>query len=448
MSKRLGVWVAVASLLAPSTASAATLEELEQRMNKMQAMYEQRIDELESEVSSLKKDQAETRTVVTEQQSTGGLGLDVEYKGRQQDEFGKGGLHVRDHSGFGNVSVGGYIDHEFENFENTDSTFDQHRWILNVGAELGDRLRFYSEYEIEHGGPDSANSGGEAKVEQAWVDFLVKEWINVRFGAVLVPFGRYNLYHDSDLQDLTDRPIVARRVIPTTWAEAGAGFHGTVNPAIGDYEDLLLGYEVYAVNGLEEDTIDDRGFRSAKGGLGSDNNNNKAVVGRFTVSPLAGQEVGISGYHGNYANSGDADVSGAAVDWFTSYGPVEFLGEYAYFEVDELGTLTSNQPDSIQGFYAQANYHFWPEFLDDTFLGKSFENPTFTLVGRYGWAEIQDDADANTGDNEEERFTLGFNYRPVESWVLKLEYQWNDAKNETLERGDNDGFMASVAMGF
>ena len=86
--------------------------------------------------------------------------------------------------------------------------------------------------------------------------------------------------------------------------------------------------------------------------------------------------------------------------------------------------------------------------LSDTFLGRTFEDPVFTLVGRYGWARIDDDADAGTGDNEEERWTLGINYRPVESWVMKLEYQWNETENEALERGNNDGWFWSVAMGF
>lgn len=451
MIKRLGLWLAVAGFLAPTTASAATLEQLEEQLNELRSSYEHRVEQLEAEIAELKKNQKSAPVQYAQPQTTAAAaeeagGLEVEYVGRNQEMFGKGGLLVRDHSGFGHVSVGGYIDHEFENFQNTDSNFDQHRWIINIGAELGDRLRFYSEYEIEHGGPNSANNAGEAKVEQAQIDFMITDWVNARAGALLVPFGRYNIYHDSDLQDLTDRPLVARRVTPTTWTEAGAGLFGSFNPIIGDYEDLLVSYEGYVINGLEEDTINDRGFRSAKGSLGSDNNNSKSVVGRLMVSPLPGHEIGFSGYHGNYANSGDADITGGGIDWFSSYGPVELVGEYAYFDVEEV--LGGGQPDEVQGFYAQANYHFWPEFLDNTFLGKRFDHPTFTLIGRYGWAQIDDDADINVGDNEEERITLGLNYRPVESWVLKLEYQWNDTDNEALERGDNDGFMASVAMGF
>jgi hypothetical protein len=51
-------------------------------------------------------------------------------------------------------------------------------------------------------------------------------------------------------------------------------------------------------------------------------------------------------------------------------------------------------------------------------------------------------------DNEEERWTVGMNYRPVETYVFKFEYQLNDTKNERIVRGDNDGFLFSVSGAF
>jgi len=36
----------------------------------------------------------------------------------------------------------------------------------------------------------------------------------------------------------------------------------------------------------------------------------------------------------------------------------------------------------------------------------------------------------------------------VDSFVIKFEYQFNDTKNETLEAGNGDGFLTSVALGF
>ena len=420
--------------------TAAEIQELRVQIAQMRTSYEGQISKLQAQVDELAS-KKEVEMARLEDKVDKKL-LDAEYVGRYEGPFKKGGLVVRDSSGFGSVSVGGYMDHEFADFQNTRSTFDQHRWIINVGAELYDRLRFYSEYEIEHGGTD-ASGGGEAKVEQAWVDYKIWDEFNVRGGALLVPFGRYNLYHDSDLQDLTARPIVARDVIPTTWTESGAGFWGEFDPVFG-VEDLKIGYEAYVMNGLN-DGFSDTGLSGSRGSIETDNNNNKAWAGRVVVSPALGHEVGLSGYHGKYNNLDD-DITGGGVDWLSTWGPVELVGEYAHFDVDEpVGMDVANV---FEGVYLQLNYHFWPDFLDNTVLKTGFENPTFTLVGRYDWARIEDDGDATPGDNEEERWTLGLNYRPVESWAFKVEYQWNKTENETLERGNNDGLFASVAMGF
>jgi len=436
-----------------SPSFAGEIDDLREEIAAMKRDYGAKIEKLEDQIRSL----AEKQDLKVEklEEKIDKSAVTMEYVGRYNGPFEKGGVIIKNPSGFGSVSVGGYADIEYENFENSTSTFDQHRWIINIGAELFDRLRFYSEYEIEHGGPNISGGGGEAKVEQAWIEYGINDWINVRAGALLVPFGRYNLYHDSDLQDLQERPLVARRVIPTTWTEAGAGIAGLFDPLFDKYEELTLGYEFYVINGLNAG-FDDSGLRGARGGLSSDNNNNKAIVGRTVISPALGHEVGGSFYYGEFANGGDY-MTGAAIDWFSSWevplditglniGPMELVGEYAYFSMDEPSD--TNISEYATGVRIQANLHFWPEFFDDTFLGRNFEDPTFTLVGRYGWIRIDDDSDATTGFNEEQRWTIGLNYRPVDSWVFKVEYLWNDTKNEPLERGSNDGFMASVAMGF
>jgi len=450
--KHLGTAILILSLTFSPFAYAAVpveaqLENLMKEMKNMRQDYEARITELQSQVVELSKS-VKTQPMPVEKLADQ-KGTHVDYVGRYDGPFQKGGLIVENPSGFGNVSVGGYMDHEFAKFEDTNSEFDQHRWIINIGAELGERLRFYSEYEIEHGGPSV--DGGEAKVEQAWVDYLINEKINARAGALLVPFGRYNLYHDSDLQDLTDRPIVNRDLIPTTWTEAGAGFWGEFNPRIGSYEDLTLSYETYIINGLDTGGSD-TGLGSAKGSLGSDNNNSKSYVGRLLLSPKLGHELGLSGYYGDY-NTADDDIWGIGIDWLSTFGPLELVGEWAFFGVEE--PAGSNVANKYTGFYFQANYHFWPEFLSNSFLGRTFDNPTFTLVNRYGWVNISDDSDLGFSgaerlnlDNREQRYTIGLNYRPVESWVLKLEYQFNTNRGESLEKEDRDGFIASVAMGF
>lgn len=440
--------VAASVLLISSGASASEMDELKVMLMDMKQDYETKISALEAKIEQLESNQQMT-TAKVEQVTAAAQSADtsndvgVEYIGRRNAPVGAGGLLVRNPFGFGNVSLGGYVDMEYHDLDNTNSTFRQHRWIINIGAEITDRLRFNSEYEIEYGGSNAPGADGEDHVEQAYLDYLINDRINVRAGALLVPFGRYNLYHDSDLQDLTERPLLARDIIPTTWTEAGAGFFGEFNPTIGSYEDLVINYETYVVNGLDAG-FSDTGLGGARGSFKTDNNNGKSLVGRVMVSPQLGHEFAVSGYTGEYDTSGHK-IDGLGFDMLHTFGPLELIGEYAFFNIEEGTTDIANDFD---GAYVQANYHFWPEFLNGTFLARDFENPTLTLVGRYDWAQIDDDSDAGTGDNEEKRYTIGLNYRPVENFVWKIDYYVSEKDNETLEFGNNDGIVTSVAFGF
>jgi hypothetical protein len=448
-------------------AFADELGDLKLQIQQLRQDYETQIQKLQQKVDELSKKQETTQGELERklekkiEEKTVGL----EYVGRYEGPFGKGGLLIKNPSGFGNVSVGGYGSIEFENFGNSPSTFDQQRFIINLGAIPHERLIFYSEYEIEHGGVSAPGGGGEAKVEQAWISYLINDWVNIRGGIVLAPFGRFNLLHDDDIQDLTERPIVSRRIIPSTWMESGFGLFGEFN--LGEalnsklLPDAYLNYEGYVVNGLDED-ISDTGMRNAKSSLGFDASNNKAFVGRIGLGLNRNLELGLSSYFGRYGETistanGNDNLFGLGADLNFKRGPFELVGDFAYFDfedgamVDHDNSNTSAAvlaPKYMRGFYIEPRLHFWPKFLGNTFLGRGFKDPKFTLAGRYDWVNIGDDGDAGDGDNKETRYTLGLNYRPIESWVFKLEYQINDRSNEALERGDSDGIMASMAIGF
>ncbi|HAZ10609.1 MAG TPA: hypothetical protein DCY56_05850 [Candidatus Omnitrophica bacterium] len=441
------------------------IDDLRAKMQKLREDYESKIQKLQTQVERLDKKQEERASRIEEKVDQKVLGM--EYVGRYEGPFGKGGLLIKNPSGFGNVSVGGYADIEFENFENSNSTFDQARFVLNLGAMPHERLLFYSEYEIEHGGPNAADTGqGEAKVEQAWISYLINDMVNLRGGIVLVPFGKFNLLHDSDIQDLTERPIVSRRLLSATWMESGFGAFGEFN--IGEslgwklLPDFYLNYESYIMNGLDED-ISDAGMRNAKGSISSDANNNKAFVSRLGLGFNRNLELGLSSYFGRYGRSGSAtrngqdNLIGLGSDINFKRGPFEVVGDFAYLDFEDGGLVDHDNdnaadevsaPKYMQGFYIEPRYHFWPKFLNNTFLGRGFKDPNLTLVSRYDWVDIGDDGDTGDGANKEKRFTLGLNYRPIETWVFKMEYQWNNSTNETLERGDKNGVMASMAMGF
>lgn len=445
-------------------ARAEDIDDLKKQIQELRQDYESKISKLQVQFNALTAKQEE-KVAQIEEKIDKKL-IDVEYVGRYEGSFGKGGLLIKNPSGFGNVSLGGYADIEFESFENLNSTFDQARFVLNVGAQPHERLLFYSELEIEHGGTNYSGGDGEIKIEQAWASFSINNWMSLKGGIFLVPFGKFNLLHDSDIQELTDRPLFARRLIPSTWTDAGFGFLGEL--PIGEklnwkiLPDFYLNYETYVGNGLDED-ISDRGLRDARGSASNDLNNNKDFVTRLGFGLSRNLEIGLSTYYGKFGRSGNSTCNskdsmvGIGSDIDFKRGPFEVVGDFAYFDFEDGAlvdhdnnntTVAVSAPKYMRGFYIEPRYHFWLKFLSNTFLGRGFKDPKLTLVGRYDWVDIGDDGDAGTGANRERRYTIGMNYRPIESWVFKLEYQWNRTKNEALERGNNDGIMASMAIGF
>lgn len=374
-----------------------------------------------------------------------------------------------------NTSVGGYASIEYGNFEDQDSFFDQHRFILNVGSQLTDRIKFYSEIEYEHGATfesEGTSSGeisivdtngngvidadeaqnipaeldtdigrsGEISIEQAWMQYDFNQNLGIRGGVLLVPFGRFNLTHDDDLHVFTDRPLVARRVSPSTWQDSGIGF--VYNTNFG--EESRVWAELYAINGLR-DTFEggSDALREARSDLGSDNNNNKAIVGRVAVSPWVGTEVGLSGYTGAYDRNGN-DINAGSFDWFTKVGDFEFLGETSLFKVDEgLSEGGDPAPKSLSGIWAELRYYFWFDALNSTFMGKGFSDPKLVAGFRYNKADIE--RRGALAELNQEGYVLGLTYKPTTSFLIKTEYQFNDGE---LERKNADGFLASMAIGF
>ena len=336
------------------------------------------------------------------------------------------------------VTLGGYGAVFLDTFPpDSPTTFDQ-KLELIISGHLHDRIRFYNEIDLEVGREDE-----RVRPEQSYIDFLMTKGFNLRAGVLQIPFGKWNIDHFDPRRDLTDRPIVARQIVPTTWSDIGASFFGLVPIS----NSLRATYEIAVINGFDDDFVGAApgdGLRPARTLLSKDNNGDKAVVGRVALKWYNQYEIGLSGYRGDYDTNSKNGITGIDVDLeFKPQGrkileDFELKGEYAYFKVEGVNT-----PSSLWGGYLQVNYHFWPQVLNETFLGRTFNSPTFTLVGRYGHGRIN--TVAGTGDLTQDRVTLGFNYRPIENYVFKMEYQIN---NGGIERKDLNGFLTSIAWLF
>ena len=377
------------------------------------------------------------------------------------------------------TTVGGYMDLQYRLFNSSKSTgvgqpgtgngsssFDQQRFVPFFYSDITDRLKVASELEIEHGVRSKSNEGSgiEVSLEFATIDYLLREPINFRAGIILLPVGKFNLLHDSPLNDLSDRPLVATAIIPSTLSEAGAGFYGTFYPtrlSKLDYELYVTqGFNGYLKNGTPVITAD-AGLRDARQRVstvddGLDNNNGKAVVGRVAFSPILGVEVGGSGYFGSYDPASKRPLAIWAADWTFQRGPFELIGEAAWVYardnskdlngtpfVDPTSPAGHLLPQRMDGYYVQGNYHFMPQFLRRWAPSYFTEASTFTGVVR--WDQINTNSEFS--DTKRERLTLGLNFRPISDTVFKVDYQFNfeDGKNNRIR---NDGLVLSVATYF
>ncbi|MFT6207004.1 MAG: hypothetical protein ACJA0T_000908 [Colwellia sp.] len=73
-------------------------------------------------------------------------------------------------SSFAKTTIGGYGELHYNNYEDKDAKVDFHRFVLFFGHEFTNKLRFFSEFELEH---SIAGEGqdGEVELEQAYVEY-------------------------------------------------------------------------------------------------------------------------------------------------------------------------------------------------------------------------------------------------------------------------------------
>ena len=377
--------------------------------------------------------------------------------------------------------VGGYADIQYRAHRNgvlegygngVTNGFDQQRFVPFIYADITEHVKFASELEIEHGIRGAGEN--EISLEFAHIDYLVNEPVNIRAGIVLIPIGKFNLLHDSPLNDLTDRPLVSQFVIPSTMAETGAGFYGTFYPG----RTSKLDYELYVTTGpcgYNKDgsprineatgTKNSRQRKCDGSDDGLDINNGKAVSGRVAFSPMLGVEVAGSSYYGNQSPFSYNPLSITAIDWTLQKGPFELLGEaaWAYARgnsraipgsaqpvgtfLQGLNTLNplSGPPQRMQGFYLQGNYHFMPSFLTTLSPKRFGEGSTFTAVVRYDRVNLNMDNRAES-EGQLEQISFGLNYRPVEDAVFKISYQYMPkAFNVNTEQRIHDGALVISA---
>ena len=142
-------------------------------------------------------------------------------------------------------TLSGYMEVHLNKEENLPTEADLHRFVLMVGHRFSDRLKFWSEIEVEHAfvEVEGGEETGEVAIEQAYLDLMVHRRFNLRAGMVLVPVGIVNERHEPPTFNGVERTMVDTVIVPTTWRDTGIGAFGELGRGFS--------YRAYAVPGLD-----------------------------------------------------------------------------------------------------------------------------------------------------------------------------------------------------
>jgi hypothetical protein len=326
-------------------------------------------------------------------------------------------------------AFGGYGELTYNSPSNGSSVVDLRRFVLYFGHDFSDRLRFYSEVEIEHA-ISSAADRGEVEVEQAFLDGLFSKKFNLRGGVILMPAGIINVYHEPPSFNGVDRPDVDQFVIPSTWREAGVGIFGELTEG--------LRYQLYAVTGFNangfsaEQAIRD-GHQEAQLAYAGD----FGGIARLDYEPVLGTVVGATAYAGTSGNNLRATVGRVPLTLFevdarTRWGGFTARAEAAVLFVGDAAALNQALAggDQAQQQAVPVSSKSWGGYLEVGYdllrLFAPSERQSLTAFVRGELVDTQADVpEGSTARLEFRRYSAvaGLVYRPIPQIALKADYR-------------------------
>lgn len=316
--------------------------------------------------------------------------------------------------------------HYNSNIGPTENEIDFHRLVLGFGYDFTDWVMFRAELDFEH-------AFTEPELEFAYVDFLIRDYFNVRLGAVLIPMGIINQHHEPPTFNGVERPSLYRVLIPTSWQEAGAGFHGKFGHGFE--------YELYAVTTPDaEGYTGSNGIRGGRGKIAEAPGHDFGVTGRLQYTGISGLRVGTSVFAGN-TGQGDSSFDGAFLSMLEfdakySFSGIDLEGIFVMNNVSDAGNIsralqaraiaagdvfTNFVASRMLGWYVEGAYHLFHHLLPNT-------KHDLILFGRFEDFNTQSSMPAGFAANranDRNTFTTGLTYLPIPQVAIKADYNFN-----------------------
>ncbi len=345
------------------------------------------------------------------------------------------------------VAIGGYGEMLYENFDSETESgtpsgkrdqLDFLRAIVYFGYKFNDRIVFNSEIEFEHA---SSGKNGEVSVEFAYLDFLIRDEVNVRAGMVLVPMGFVNELHEPPIFLGARRPYVEQTILPTTWRENGAGIFGEAGP---------VSYRAYVVTGLtafpgtasNASGFSQSGIRNGRSSGSRSAAEDFALVGRLDWAPIEMLTLGASAYKGG-ADQGVKDPSGLPIDAdvtiLEGHAELRWRGLqaralYARTKIDDVprinAALTAADPTFAGKSIGERQYGWFAEVGYDVLLAGGRTRHALIPYLRYERYDTQDRVPVGftpRASDDVKVTTVGAAWKPILNVVVKAD--WNRIEN-------------------
>lgn len=319
------------------------------------------------------------------------------------------------------TSLGGYGELHYSRLDADDSArdlteVDFHRFVMMFGHEFSERVRFFSEFEIEHSlvkDTDDGSNGGEVEIEQAFIEFDLNENHYARAGLFLLPVGILNETHEPPTFYGVERNDVENIIIPSTWWEAGVGTGGRY--------DNGLSWDFALHSGLAMPTSGSSAFRirSGRQKVAHASANDLAYTLRVKYTGIPGVELSGSFQHqqdpSQLGNDGLDEGNLLSIHGIWQHGPLTLRALWAQWRFEGLAVAAADV-DKQTGWYVEPSVKF--------------------RVAEHEWGIYTryEDLDGARTRDRFEQWELGLNYWPSDNVVLKVDYR-NREHAESIDGG-------------
>lgn len=313
--------------------------------------------------------------------------------------------------------------------QRNNGTLDVHRLVLLFGYNFTDKLQLFTELELEH--------VKEVYVEQAFLNYKFNKYIQVKGGLMLIPMGIVNELHEPTVYYGVERPLLDKKIVPSTWREIGLGVHGNI-------QEISLKYQVYMVNGFlgYNDQANFRGsdgFRKGRQKGAESITSSPNLSAKIDYYGIPRLKLGLATYLGKsqsnlfdgladndpqleqQADSSIVDIAMFGLDATYRIEGIQVRGQLIFVNNGNVESYNdfggSDLGKQMFGYYAEAGYN--------VFKTTKFKSELIPFV-RYEFINTHHETVGFEPNKnfETQLITSGLNWKINSGVVLKVDYQW------------------------